>query len=100
MDRLTAERMAYDAAMGYGTEADIRQYVQQLANEVLRLREEARWIPVTERLPEREDGDDAGNVEVWYEDAIYGKVHFWMFEGDTNIITHWRPMPQGPEVER
>ncbi len=46
MDRLTVERMAHDAANGYGAESDMRHYVQELAAEVARLREDARWVPV------------------------------------------------------
>lgn len=60
---------------------------------------DVRWIPVSERLP---DGDSAV-VEVRM-DAIWGKHagRFLTSEDDGTIhddVTHWRPLPPGPEVQ-
>mgnify|MGYP002765637808 FL=1 len=75
--------------------------------------ERQRWIPVTERLPEEgvpvlinyigTDGEAyADGVAVWTECGC-----FWWegsladCEEDVAVpITHWMPLPDGPEVER
>ena len=58
-----------------------------------------RWIPVTERLPER-----SGTYLVY----VYGDVtdlNYWRGEwhrlGDdyTKAVTHWMPLPEPPEEE-
>ena len=58
-----------------------------------------RWIPVTERLPEKEtpvivtDGVDVGEGMLfkswWYSPA----------DIDTEHITHWMPLPKPPKEE-
>lgn len=82
------------------------------AEEIAVLQERTRWIPVTERLPEEgvpvlinyigTDGEVyADGVAVWTECGC-----FWWegsladCEEDVAVpITHWRPLPEGPEVE-
>jgi len=61
-----------------------------------------RWIPVSERLPERDtavlvhtdmDGTHAASFdgEEWFCD--YGGA--WLFPN----VTHWMPLPEPPEVK-
>ena len=102
--------------------ASLERYKEALSMAVaaLREKEERRWIPVTERLPE-EDGDYlvfkrfAGNawsdvvsfakdgrqvsectfVEKWqnvwyYYDSEWGYIR-------TDAVTHWMPLPEPPE---
>jgi Protein of unknown function (DUF551) len=79
--------------------------------EIARLREERRWVPVGERLP----ADDVhvlvwGNG--WRTPAIGWREHqphyivpetIWTLGDDVDRgdpprdITHWRPLPPGPE---
>jgi len=80
--------------------------VSRLADEIARLREERRWVPVGERLPE-----DHRRVVVnvpslfgphvaW---LVNGKWHDWIGCGDEPIgcrVTHWQPLPPGPEGEK
>ena len=70
------------------------------------LREKQRWIPVTERLPERD-------VQVlgWYKDNPFSQyrpeVVAWNGNGWVFVyahryvtnVTHWMPLPDAPEVE-
>lgn len=77
-----------------------------LAVAALREREERRWIPVTERLPEK-------NKEVvgWYKDNPfspfrYGIVswngHGWVFtyaQRYVDAVTYWMPLPEPPKED-
>lgn len=79
--------------------------VKRLVEEVDRLREERRWIPVGERLPEEgvevlwwcdSDDQDRG-VYVGKRDRsliVWGS-HEWFIDAD---FTHWQPLPPGPEA--
>lgn len=64
---------------------------------------EMNWIPVKDRVP-----DSQKNVLVWcgYVDmASYQRGGFWVFDRETGIgfdlgsVTHWMPLPEGPEEE-
>ena len=84
-----------------------------LRDEVLRLREERRWIPCGERLPEyRGDvlvltGNGVGIA--WYSPKSKGGVGWnscylpdkdpretLEAEIEARCITHWQPLPEGP----
>ena len=70
------------------------------------LREKQRWIPVAERLPERD-------VQVlgWYKDNPFSQyrpeVVAWNGNGWVFVyahryvtnVTHWMPLPEAPEVD-
>ena len=77
-----------------------------LAVAALREQEERRWIPVTERLPEKNDQwvlclCVSGAIEVlkfdytmWNWDAQYpGRCYM------ENYVTHWMPLPEPPREE-
>ena len=70
--------------------------------EIARLREERRWIPVGERLPEKYQRvlvaftpDSRGVVEVCEAVHDFGSD----FETDKGCYecSHWMPLPPGPE---
>ena len=79
--------------------------VELAAAEIARLREERRWVPVGERLPEEgvealwwcnSDDQDRG-VYVGKRDRsliVWGS-HEWFIDAD---FTHWMPLPPGPEA--
>ena len=90
--------------------------IGELVAELAKLREENRWIPVTERLPDAEyaaalakgldDVEVIGMIEGAKEstalryDGTVG-VFFTVDDGDELIlyrVTHWKPMPKGAEV--
>ena len=64
--------------------------------------ERTRWIPVSERLPEKEDGDKYGTV-LWC--ILYKEQHQWICDGHyqwkskDGSQTHWMPLPEPPEQE-
>ena len=86
-----------------------------LAVAISALREQPRWIPVTERLPDNKEHDwvlaqvveDNGYMHIpkvmeyrqnrndWFEET-YG----WISEHNgAFVVTHWMPLPEPPEVE-
>ena len=96
--------------------ADLIQHLTdrcaRYAEEIAVLQERTRWIPVEERLPEVEemvlvvvDGQPADNVTLigalelatWYGED-------WILETwpccENMRVTHWMPLPDGPEEGR
>ena len=81
------------------------------AEEIAVAQERTRWIPVTERLPEATDGDYVLACVTWkdthidYRDAVV--MAFVSEDGLVDVemdcvldgVTHWMPLPEGPEVE-
>lgn len=60
-----------------------------------------KWIPVTERLPEKFQPvivcREGGKVEQGYKDV----ADWWKVYGTrTKKITHWMPLPEPPEVTK
>jgi hypothetical protein len=91
--------------------------IQAQAAELAALREAARWIPVGERLPEK-DYVDVGDEVLVMLDYPYERVtstkfrryddgDFDFFQGGygspmvrwTKHVTHWRPLPAAPEEQ-
>ena len=78
--------------------------IERLTAENAALREKQRWIPVTERMPERD-------VQVlgWYKDNPFSQyrpgVVAWNGNGWVFVyahryvtnVTHWMPLPKAPE---
>ena len=81
------------------------------AEEIAVAQERQRWIPVEERLPEATDGDYVVACVTWkdthidYQNAVV--MAFVSEEGLVDVemdcvldgVTHWMPLPEGPEVE-
>lgn len=88
--------------------------IVKLHEELKRLREENRWIPVSERLPSTDDGpystyEEVSAVEVlaviegaeWATTLYFDGYDFFDYVAGELIpytVTHWKPMPKGPEV--
>ena len=87
----------------------------EVATRLAELVEERRWVPVRERLPELNEANrfcfdclvccTRGNVcEMTYEINTYAKQERnrqprWKRQGMISMreITHWQPLPPGPE---
>jgi hypothetical protein len=75
-------------------------------DEIERLREAQRWIPVSERLPELDPNFHGLSVDVWI--AFNGQMaigfccqdgSYWQRHGNAAHlpVTHWMPLPESPK---
>lgn len=67
-----------------------------------------KWVPVTERLPEVWRNDETSelvNYMIYSPDFgvdignYHAKAKKWFCMALPCTVTHWRPLPDGPEVE-
>ena len=85
----------------YFTREQLAEARAVLAAEVVRLREERRWIPCSEKLPSdddsylvrREHGPFTPAVEPFVQSF---KCFLLDIDDDSNPVTHWMPLPEGP----
>lgn len=77
------------------------------AEEIAVLQEREKWVPVTERLPEVWRNDETSelvNYMIYSPDfgVDIGNYHAnakkWLCMALPCTVTHWRPLPNGPEV--
>ena len=87
-----------EACVAYKLDADFASAVQEAADAIEELtdRNVGKWIPVTERLPER---------NTWvlayckYKDHVVDYVDInglWSYGN----VTHWMPLPEPPKEEK
>lgn len=74
--------------------------LEHLRNEISRIREENRWIPMSERMPKENQRcliypvDDEAEVA----HLENGKFHFWdEYCAKPDEILYWRPLPELPK---
>ena len=76
------------------------------AEEIAVLQEREKWVPVTERLPEVWRNDETSelvNYMIYSPDfgVDIGNYHAnakkWLCMALPCTVTHWRPLPDGPE---
>ena len=86
---------------GFRGEAAVSKAVDDaciLAVAALRAQDERKWIPVTERLPEKDDAviicTDKNFI---YAGELIGDT--WYLDNDswTETVTHWMPLPEPPK---
>lgn len=78
------------------------------AEEIAVLQEREKWVPVTERLPEVWRNDETAqlvNYMIYSPDFgvdignYHAKAKKWLCMALPCTVTHWKPLPDGPEVE-
>ena len=68
----------------------------RIADRMDKLHDLTRWIPVSERMPTKEDGDSMGLVFVWHDTSSpllkgHGYVaHYHWVPASDEGITHWK----------
>ena len=79
-----------------------------LAVAALREQEQRRWIPVTDRLPEKDDcfmctyKFNSNSGMQFVGDIFYfasDKHPHWQHESAGVIVTHWMPLPEPPKED-
>ena len=70
--------------------------IEELQSELAALKEQVRWIPVGEGLPENDEGEclwccNISDMEI----LMFGTIE--LFNADDYIFTHWMPIPQLPK---
>ena len=79
------------------TEEDYRHL-----EEAVRYKEAHRWIPVTERLPEKMEPVLAWTVYDGFSESACWTGHGWETTWTSDIfygVTHWMPLPEPPMEE-
>lgn len=79
------------------------------SNERRKKKRKPQWIPVTERLPPIGEEvivfADRTTIRIWSLERYHPTIAdvFWEREDgyheDTDVVTHWMPLPQPPESE-
>lgn len=63
-----------------------------------------KWIPVTERLPEKDGAfitaySKGGVSQNWYMTFHHGGGKWYQNSEDTGEVTHWMPLPEPPKED-
>ena len=104
--RKKAKAFDYDGwvetASDYEKAADAIEGLSHAVDQMTEWRKN-RWIPVTERLPEKTGkylvcGQWRGKpAETWVCELIsLGKIKGWANEARNPVVTHWMPLPEPP----
>lgn len=90
------------------------ELIEAQAKRIRELEEQLRWVPVTERLPDADDGPTIRDGELvavsvlaviegseWGTELYFDGDEFFDMQGDELIlyrVTHWRPMAKRTEA--
>lgn len=75
--------------------------MNKAADRLRELDQEQKWIPVTERLPEKSTSVIAFRKAKYLSVLCYSpELGFHSYDSECGDVTHWRPLPEPPkEVE-
>lgn len=73
-------------------------HISAMAARIGTLLEQTRWRDVGVEVPPCK-GEYLAIVDGAIENAIYGDFCIWEFAGEQATVTHWMPLPEGPEGE-
>lgn len=91
LDRLFVD---YGAQAVYFTDQECEDIADYLISNGVTVQ---KWIPVSERLPSKEDGDAFGRVYAISEGA-YPRMRQWsMVVKYPECFTHWHKLPEPPK---
>ena len=111
-DPMSIECMGYMAGAAADLIEKLTDRCARYAEEIAVLQAKQKWIPVTERLPEVEEFEEGGGMSkvilgIVKNDSgfpppnpcfcVYLSDGRWMLRGKPVTVTHWRPLPDGPE---
>ena len=91
-----------------GTSGVVRGTIEDCRRAVGEMPEEDGWIPVTERMPEKQGRFICtykfnSNSEMQFvgvlEYYVFCKDQHWQHESSGVIVTHWMPMPEPPKED-
>lgn len=72
--------------------------MKQAAKRLEELDQEQKWIPVTERLPTAEDGNEDGEVLVYHPSSgLYEGMYWNDVSIHRKLLSHWMPLPEAPK---
>lgn len=96
MTKTDIEWLEYANQFHYGNHPEINTAVKH-AIEAL---ERTRWIPVSERLPTKDDADRLGRVLSYNSYMDWVDTFSWHGVEHSDSVTHWMPLPGAPEMTR
>jgi len=76
---------------------------ESLKSRIAELEAAQKWIPVSERLPEKSETvlvlhDNAVDIVTYHPKSNRWELLWWV-NADLHDVTHWMPLPEPPEVK-
>jgi len=103
MSELNNEILGY---LHHRYKSEHNKLLERALSRIQELESQARWIPVSERLPDAhewylvsENTTDDTIVNMGFFDAVADSDgHVWIVgDGDSCGVTHWMPLPEPPK---